>query len=96
MADTVGGPAVEKVVAKVKAGGRVGSVVGEPPSARERGLTIRTMLAHPDARRLAELAQAAADGALVIPIAKRLPLSEARQAHELAEKGAGGKVLLVS
>jgi len=39
-------------------------------------------------------AQAVADGKLLIPIAKRFPASEARQAHELAQRGAGGKVLL--
>jgi NADPH:quinone reductase-like Zn-dependent oxidoreductase len=94
IADTVGGDAVKAVLGKVKAGGRIGSVVGEPPGAKERGLAVRPMWTHPDPRRLAELAQAVADGKLVIPIAKRLPLSEARQAHKLAEKGAGGKVLL--
>jgi NADPH:quinone reductase-like Zn-dependent oxidoreductase len=37
-----------------------------------------------------------AEGALVIPIARRFPLSEVRQAHDLAERGAGGKVLLLA
>jgi NADPH:quinone reductase-like Zn-dependent oxidoreductase len=36
-----------------------------------------------------------ADGQLAIPIAKRFPLAEASAAHELAEAGAAGKVLLV-
>jgi NADPH:quinone reductase-like Zn-dependent oxidoreductase len=94
IADTVGGDAIKTVLGKVKAGGRIGSVVGEPAGAKERGLSVRPMLTHPDSKRLAELAQAVADGKLVIPIAKGFPLSEARQAHKLAERGAGGKVLL--
>jgi NADPH:quinone reductase-like Zn-dependent oxidoreductase len=51
-------------------------------------------MAHPDPDRLASLVHAVAEGTLVIPIAKRFPLSEIREAQELAEKGAGGKVLL--
>ncbi len=37
-------------------------------------------------KRLGELAQAVAEGKLVIPIASRFPLAEAAAAHELAEK----------
>jgi NADPH:quinone reductase-like Zn-dependent oxidoreductase len=95
IADTVGGEAIKAVLAKVKSGGRIGSVVGPTAGAQERGLVVRAILTHPDSRRLGELAQAVADGQLVIPIARRFPLAEARQAHELAEKGAGGKVLLI-
>jgi NADPH:quinone reductase-like Zn-dependent oxidoreductase len=94
IADTVGGDAIKMVLGKVKPGGRIGSVVGEPAGAKERGLSVRPMLTHADPRRLAALAQAVADGTLIIPIAKRFPISEARQAHKLAEKGAAGKVLL--
>jgi NADPH:quinone reductase-like Zn-dependent oxidoreductase len=94
IADTVGGDAINAVLGKAKAGGRIGSVVGEPAGAKERGLSVRPILTHADPKRLAELAQAVADGKLVIPIAKRFPISEARQAHELAQRGAGGKVLL--
>jgi hypothetical protein len=50
--------------------------------------------AHPDPVRLARLVQAAA-GELVIPIAKRMPLEQIREAQTLAEKGAGGKVVLL-
>jgi NADPH:quinone reductase-like Zn-dependent oxidoreductase len=69
-------------------------VVGEPAGARERGLEVRHIFAHPDPDRLASMVRAVAEGALVIPIARRFPLAEIRQAQELAEKGAGGKVLL--
>jgi len=95
IADTVGGPTIQKLLPKVKVGGKIGSVLGEPAGAKERGLAVKGILAHDDARRLGELAQAVAEGRLIIPIARRFPLAEAAAAHELAEKGAGGKVLLI-
>ena len=94
LADTVGGETAAKLVAKVKKGGRAGGTVGEPPGARERGLDARGFMAHPDSKRLAELAKAIADGRLVIPIAKRFPLAQAAEAQTFAEHGADGKVLL--
>ena len=94
IADTVGGETTQRLLAKLKAGGTVGSVVGEPKGARERGLVVRAIMAHADARRLAQLAGAVAEGKLVIPIARRFPLAEAGQAQKLAETGGGGKVLL--
>jgi NADPH:quinone reductase-like Zn-dependent oxidoreductase len=95
IADTVGGPTIAKLLPKVKPNGTVGSVVGEPPGAKERGLLVSAFLAHPDHARLAQLAAAVAAGALVIPIAKRFPLAEAAAAHALAERGGVGKVLLL-
>jgi NADPH:quinone reductase-like Zn-dependent oxidoreductase len=95
IADTVGGPTTQKLLAKVKAGGAIGSVVGEPEGAKARGLVVKPILTHDDAKRLVELARAVADGKLVIPIARRFPLAEAAAAHELAEHGADGKVLLL-
>ncbi len=95
IADTVGGETIQKLLAKLAPGGKIGSVVGPPPGAQERGFVVRAFLAHDDSKRLGELAQAVADGKLSIPIAKRFPLAEARAAHELAEKGADGKVLLL-
>ena len=94
IADTVGGETLQKLLGKVKPGGTIGSVLGEPPGAKERGLAVRAILSHSDSRRLAELTQAVAAGKLTIPIAKRMPLSEIREAHTLAEKGAGGKIIL--
>jgi NADPH:quinone reductase-like Zn-dependent oxidoreductase len=94
IADTVGGETIRKLLGKVKAGGTIGSVLGEPPGAKERGLAVRAHQVHPDSRRLAALAQTVAAGEFAIPIAKRLPLSQIREAHALAEKGAGGKIVL--
>jgi len=94
IADTIGGPTLAKLFGKMKRGGTIGSVVGEPAGAKEQGLVVRGAMTHPDAARLAALAQAVADGKLVIPIIKRFPLSQAREAQELAEQHPGGKVIL--
>lgn len=94
VADTVGGETIQRVLGRVKSGGTIGSVLGEPAGAKERGFVVRAVLAHPDAKRLADLVQAVAQGKLVIPIARRFPLAEVRAAHQLAEKGPGGKVVL--
>ncbi len=94
IADTVGGPTTQKLLERIRPGGAVGTVVGEPAGARERGLEVRHIAAHPDPNRLSEMVRAVAKGALVIPVARRFPLSQIREAQALAEKGAGGKVLL--
>jgi NADPH:quinone reductase-like Zn-dependent oxidoreductase len=88
------GPALQRLLDKVKPGGTIGSVTGEPAGAKERGLVVRAHVVHPDPGMLAELARAAADGSLVIPIAMRVPLTKIREAHSMAEKGAEGKVVL--
>jgi NADPH:quinone reductase-like Zn-dependent oxidoreductase len=95
IANTIAGDAIQNLLAKLKPGGKIGSVAGEPAGAKERGFAVKSILTHDDPKRLAELAQAVADGQLAIPIAKRFPLAEASAAHELAEAGAAGKVLLV-
>lgn len=94
IADTVGGKTLEKLIGKIRNGGVVASVLGEPTQAKKRGVNGRAHWTHPDPRRLAGLAQAAAAGRLVIPIAARMPLEEIREAHRRAQKGPGGKVVL--
>ncbi|MBN8466405.1 NADP-dependent oxidoreductase [Corallococcus exiguus] len=96
VADTVGGEAVAAVLGKVKHGGTVGSVVGEPKGAKEKGLVVRSFMAHPDARRLEQIAVSAAKGDLVIPISRTFKLDDAREAQKVAEQGGVGKVLLVN
>jgi NADPH:quinone reductase-like Zn-dependent oxidoreductase len=95
IADTVGGPTLQKLLGKVKPGGVIGTVLGEPAGAKEKGLVVRAHGGHPDRERLAELALAVAEGKLVIPIAQRFPLAQIREAQRLAEEGAGGKVVLL-
>ncbi|WNZ61517.1 zinc-binding dehydrogenase [Myxococcus sp. MxC21-1] len=81
---------------KVKPGGTLGSVLGEPPEAKGRQITVRAILSHPDSRRLTQLGQAVARGDLVIPVSKRFPLEQVKEAQKLAEQGGVGKVLLVN
>jgi NADPH:quinone reductase-like Zn-dependent oxidoreductase len=95
IADTVGGETIAKILGRLKPGGKIGSIVGEPPGAKERGFVVQGMFAHPDAKRLTELARAVAALDLVIPIAKKLPLSMAREGQDLAEGHAGGKIVLM-
>jgi NADPH:quinone reductase-like Zn-dependent oxidoreductase len=96
IADTVGHETIARLLEHLKPGGTLGSVVGEPPAARDRSIVVRAFLAHPDSKRLGELATAVARGDLKIPIAKRLPLAQAADAQRLAERGgAGGKVLIL-
>ena len=92
--DTIGGDAVRALLAKVKPGGVVGSVLGEPPGAKERALLVRAIHAHTDATRLGQIGAAVVRGELLIPISKRFPLAQVREAQQFAEKGAAGKVIL--
>src|ERR1700722_2447967 len=71
IADTVGPSVTERLLDRVRRGGVVASVTSEPQGAHERGLEVRHHWAHPDPERLARLVRAVAEGALVIPIAKR-------------------------
>jgi NADPH:quinone reductase-like Zn-dependent oxidoreductase len=94
IADTLGASTTEKLLDRVRPGGVIASVASDPKGAEERGIVVRHHSAHPDPERLAALVRAVADGALVIPIAKRLPLAQIREAQQLAEHGAGGKVIV--
>ncbi len=95
IADTVDGETIQKLLGKLKPGGKVGSVLGEPAGAKERGFRVKAFMTRSDPGRLARLAQAVAEGKLRIPIARRFPLGEAADAQALAERGADGKVLLL-
>jgi NADPH:quinone reductase-like Zn-dependent oxidoreductase len=94
IADTVGASTTEKLFERVRRGGVIASVASDPKGADEHGIVVRHHWAHPDPERLATLVRAVADGELVIPIASRLELSQIRQAQDLAEHGAGGKVIV--
>jgi NADPH:quinone reductase-like Zn-dependent oxidoreductase len=95
VADTVGGETIAKLLPKIRKGGSIGSVVGEPAGAKGRDLRVKAMLTHPDSKRLRELAEAVARGELDIRVEKTFPLAQAGEAHRFAEKGGVGKVLLV-
>ncbi len=94
VADTVGRDVIDRLIPHIRKNGVLATVVGKPKSADGRDVQVREVWSVPDARRLEQLAQEIASGEFAIPIAKRFTLAEIRQAHELAEKGVPGKVLL--
>lgn len=95
VADTVGGETAARLLGKVRAGGRFGyaSVLPEG-AAKESSVEVSRVFAKPDPAKLREFADDLRDGRFVLPISRRMPLGEARMAHELVERGGGGKVVL--
>jgi NADPH:quinone reductase-like Zn-dependent oxidoreductase len=94
VADTVGRDVIDRLIPHIRKNGVLATVVGKPKSADGRDVQVQEVWATTDAPRLEQLAREIASGEFVIPIAKRFTLAEIREAHQLAEKGAGGKVLL--
>ncbi len=96
IADTVDHEVIGKLIPKLKSGGVLGSVLGKPKEAEGKNIRVEAFMATPDASLLRQMADAVRDGKLVIPIARRMRLSEAGEAQTLAEKGSvGGKILLI-
>ena len=97
VADAVGGRTAEKLIAKVKSGGVYASVVEVPQNAAKYpSVKLVHVFSKFDRKTLEFMAEAVRDGKLVIPISQKLPLSEAAKAQAAAEKGGGGKILLVA
>ena len=95
VADTIGQDVIGRLLPHIKKGGILATVVGKPESANERrDLQVNAVFSQPDGNRLEQLALEIAQGAFTIPIANRMKLADIRQAHELAEKGVNGKILL--
>ncbi len=96
VADAVDGRTAEKLIARVKAGGVFATVLGAPQNAAKYpSVKVVPVFSKFDRTTLQFMAEAVRDGKLVIPISKKMPLSEAAEAHALAEKGGIGKILLV-
>jgi NADPH:quinone reductase-like Zn-dependent oxidoreductase len=95
--DTIGGETQKRSWKVLKKGGILVSLVG-PPSADEAaklGVRLAYLSAQGGTSLLAELAQLVDSGKIKPVVDKVLPLSEARQAHELNETGhARGKIVL--
>lgn len=96
VADTVNGTTAELLLGKVKAGGTFASVLG-PPKNRERfpSVNVVPVYAHADAAALLQMAEGVVAGECTIPIAAKIPLKDAAEAHSLVAKGVNGKVLLL-
>lgn len=97
VADTVGGDTAARLFGRIKPGGRFGyaSVFPADASGTNPSVTVTRVFARPDASKVREFADAIRDGKFVLPISRRLPLAQAAQAHELAQKGGAGKIILV-
>jgi NADPH:quinone reductase-like Zn-dependent oxidoreductase len=97
VADTVNGKTAEQLIAKVHPGGVFASVVGAPQNAAKYpSVKVVPVFSKFDRKTLEFMAEAVRDGKLVIPISRKLPLSEAAEAQAAAEKGGIGKILLVA
>src|SRR5258708_18204194 len=97
VANTDGEKTAEKLIAKVKPGGVFASVLGAPQNAEKYpSVRVVPVFAKPDTKTLQFMAEAVRDGKLVIPISRKLPLSDAGAGQAAAEKGGIGKVLLVA
>jgi NADPH:quinone reductase-like Zn-dependent oxidoreductase len=97
VANTIGGLAAAQLISMVKDGGTFASVTGVPEKAQKYPYVHSVaFVSKQDTKTLLYMADAVRGGRLKIPIAKKLPLREAREGHIAMEKGAAGKILLVA
>jgi NADPH:quinone reductase-like Zn-dependent oxidoreductase len=97
VANAVRGKTAQQLLGKVKPGGVFASVTGAPDNAQEfPSVRVVTLVAKPDANALQRMADAVAARKLIIPIDRRLALSDAAEGHAAVEKGGVGKVLLLA
>jgi NADPH:quinone reductase-like Zn-dependent oxidoreductase len=95
VANTLGGPDVARLCRHLKPGGVLGTVTMTPIDPEGLPSQPVFMALHGDGKRLAELALDVAAGKIAAPVAVRLPLADAAEAHRLlAAGGLGGKVVL--
>ncbi len=98
IADTIGGDVAAKLIARIKPGGSLGYTTGLPDGVAAKNPTVKIARvgAKPDPSKVREFADDVRDGKFVLPIARRMPLRDAAQAHALGEKGGIGKILLLA
>ncbi|HTT04620.1 MAG TPA: NADP-dependent oxidoreductase [Steroidobacteraceae bacterium] len=96
VADTVGGETAAKVFTKVKGGGSFGYASSVPAELSNLNPTVSVtrVNARPDASKVREFADDVRDGTFALPISRRMPLRDAGEAQELAQRGGGGKIVL--
>jgi NADPH:quinone reductase-like Zn-dependent oxidoreductase len=96
IADTVGGPTIERLLPSIRSGGVLGSVLGKPPAADKYPIRAEAFMVQPDAARLHQLAEDVARGQFDIPVALTMKLSNIQEAQRIAEHGGlRGKLVLV-
>ncbi|MGC2298742.1 MAG: NADP-dependent oxidoreductase [Acidobacteriaceae bacterium] len=97
VADAVDGKTAEKLIARVRPNGIFATVLEAPQNAAQYpSVKVAHVFSKFDRKTLEFMAEAVRDGKLVIPISRKLPLSEAAEAQAAAEKGGIGKILLVA
>lgn len=98
IADTVGGEVAAKLIAKVKPGGTFGYTAVLPESAAAKNPTVKITRvgARPDPSKVREFADDVRDGKFILPIGRRMLLSDAAEAQVLGEKGGVGKIILLA
>jgi NADPH:quinone reductase-like Zn-dependent oxidoreductase len=95
VADTVGGPAVAKLCRHVAPGGVIATVATTPIDPEGLPTAPKFFGYNPNGARLARIVDDVASGVIPMPVARRLPLAEAAEAHRLMEAGGlRGKVIL--
>jgi NADPH:quinone reductase-like Zn-dependent oxidoreductase len=96
VADTVGGETAAKLLGRVKEGGSFGyaSALSEEAKAQYPGVEIKRVFGRADPSKVREFADDIRDGKFILPIGRRMPLSEAAEAHRLGEKGGIAKIIL--
>jgi NADPH:quinone reductase-like Zn-dependent oxidoreductase len=97
VADTVGGEAAVRMLARIRDGGSFGyaSVLPQTAATQYPNVRITRVFAKPDPSKIREFADDVRDGKFSLPIGARMPFREAAEAHRLGEKGGIGKILLL-
>ena len=96
IADTIGGPTIQRLLKTIRKGGVLGSVLGQPAGADKYDIHVEALMAPPDASRLHQLADDAAHHEFSIPIARTMKLQDIQEAHRISERGGvNGKIVLV-
>jgi NADPH:quinone reductase-like Zn-dependent oxidoreductase len=95
LADTVGHDVIQKLMPHIRPNGVLATVLGPPAGSQGKGFRVQHVLTHSDSKRLHELAEAVAKGEFKIPIAKRMKLSQIREAQTIGEAGGVSKILLI-
>jgi NADPH:quinone reductase-like Zn-dependent oxidoreductase len=93
--DTAGGELVARAGARLRPGGRLVSIAGEPEPPADPTVSTDYFVVEPQAEQLAEVLRLAADGRLRVAVDSTFPLAQARAAFERVEaSGKQGKVVL--
>ena len=95
IADTVGHDVIQKLMSHIRPDGVLATVVGAPPGSQGKGFRVQQVWSHPDSKRLHALAAAEARGEFKILIAKKMKLSQVREAQTTAEAGGVSKIVLI-